>query len=65
MIAEVLDTLDHLQRTDNTLVIFSSDNGPARAARPTQLALMHDTATGAGYGIAAARGITGGRKEEL
>jgi len=61
-IGEVLDTLDRLELTDNTLVIFSSDNGPARAARPTELTLMHDTATGAGYGIAAARGITGGRK---
>jgi len=61
-IGEVLDTLDRLQLTENTLVIFSSDNGPARAARPTELTLMHDTATGAGYGIGAARGITGGRK---
>ncbi len=61
-IGEVLDTLDRLQLTDNTLVVFSSDNGPARAARPTELALMHDTATGAGYGIGASRGITGGRK---
>ena len=61
-IGEVLDTLDRLKVTDNTLVIFSSDNGPARASRPTELALMHDTATGAGYGIAGARGITGGRK---
>jgi arylsulfatase A-like enzyme len=61
-IGEVLDTLDRLKLTDNTLVIFSSDNGPARAARPTELKLMHDTATGAGYGIGGAKGITGGRK---
>ncbi len=61
-IGEVLDALDRLKLTGNTLVIFSSDNGPARAAGPTELKLMHDTATGAGYGIAAARGITGGRK---
>lgn len=61
-IGEVLDALDRLGLTENTLVIFSSDNGPARAARPTELKLMHDTATGAGYGIGAARGITGGRK---
>lgn len=61
-IGEVLDTLDRLKLTENTLVIFTSDNGPARAARPTELKLMHDTATGAGYGIAASRGITGGRK---
>ncbi|MEE2989355.1 MAG: sulfatase-like hydrolase/transferase [Planctomycetota bacterium] len=61
-IGEVLQTLDRLKLTDNTLVIFSSDNGPARAAATTELTLMHDTATGAGYGIGAARGITGGRK---
>lgn len=61
-IGEVLDTLDRLNLTDNTLVIFSSDNGPARASKATELKLMHDTATGAGYGIAASKGITGGRK---
>lgn len=61
-IGRVLNALDRLDLTDNTLVIFSSDNGPARAAQPVELTLMHDTATGAGYGIAAARGITGGRK---
>ena len=61
-IGEVLDALDRMQLTDKTLVIFSSDNGPARAVGRTELKLMHDTATGAGYGIAAARGVTGGRK---
>jgi N-acetylgalactosamine-6-sulfatase len=61
-IGEVLETLDRLELADNTLVVFSSDNGPARAARPTELELVHDTATGAGYGIGAARGVTGGRK---
>ncbi len=61
-IGELLNALDRLNLTENTLVIFSSDNGPARSARPTELTLTHDTATGAGYGIAAARGITGGRK---
>ena len=61
-IGEVLDTLDRLKVTDNTLVIFSSDNGPARAATPTELTLSYDTATGAGWGIGAAKGITGGRK---
>jgi len=61
-IGEVLETLDRLELANNTLVVFSSDNGPARAARPTELELVHDTATGAGYGIGAARGVTGGRK---
>jgi N-acetylgalactosamine-6-sulfatase len=61
-IGEVLDALDQLGVRENTLVIFSSDNGPARAARPTELALQYDTATGAGYGIGASKGITAGRK---
>ncbi len=61
-IGEVLDALDRLDIADNTLVIFSSDNGPARDSRGAELGLMHDTATGAGYNIAAAKGITGGRK---
>ncbi|RMD77600.1 MAG: N-acetylgalactosamine-6-sulfatase [Lentisphaerae bacterium] len=61
-IGQVLDTLDRLKLTENTLVIFSSDNGPARAAKPTELKLMYDTATGAGWNIAASKGTTGGRK---
>lgn len=61
-IGEVLDALDRLQMTDDTLVIFSSDNGPARATGPAKLELSYDTATGAGWGIGAAKGITGGRK---
>ena len=61
-IGEVLDALDRLELSKETLVIFSSDNGPARASQAAELSLMHDTATGAGYGIAAARGTTGGRK---
>jgi len=61
-IGEVLDALDRLGLTENTLVIFSSDNGPARAALPTEPQLMYDTATGAGYGIGAAKGVTGGRR---
>jgi len=61
-IGEVLNALDALNIADNTLVIFTSDNGPARAAGPTELKLQYDTATGAGWGIAASKGITGGRK---
>ena len=44
-IGEVLDTLDRLKLSENTLVIFSSDNGPARTAKGAELKLMHDTAT--------------------
>jgi arylsulfatase A-like enzyme len=61
-IGRVLDALDEMQLTENTLVIFSSDNGPARAVGPKDLELQYDTATGAGWGIAAAKGVTGGRK---
>jgi len=62
-IGEVLNALDRLNLTDNTLVVFSSDNGPARAAVEVKyLKLMFDSATGAGYGVGASKGITGGRK---
>lgn len=61
-IGEVLDALDRLNLADNTLVIFSSDNGPARPSKPTPLDLQYDTATGAGWGIGASKGITGGRR---
>lgn len=61
-IGEVLDALDRLHLTDNTLVIFSSDNGPARAASATELKSQYDSATGVGFGIAASKGTTGGRK---
>ncbi|MEM7369392.1 MAG: sulfatase-like hydrolase/transferase [Bacteroidota bacterium] len=61
-IGRVLDALDRLNLSEHTLVIFSSDNGPARAASPTELKSYLDTATGIGYNIAASKGITGGRK---
>jgi N-acetylgalactosamine-6-sulfatase len=61
-IGEVLAALDRLKLTENTLVIFSSDNGPARGAAGAKLDLSYDTATGAGWGIAASKGITAGRK---
>ncbi len=61
-IGEVLDTLDRLGLAENTLVIFSSDNGPARGNSSAALELTYDTATGAGFGIAASKGITAGRK---
>jgi N-acetylgalactosamine-6-sulfatase len=61
-IGEVLDALDRLGLAENTLVVFSSDNGPARAATPAEPELSYDTATGAGYGIGGSKGITGGRR---
>ena len=61
-IGEVLDALDRMNLTDNTLVIFSSDNGPARSVGASDLKTYHDTATGVGYNVAASKGITGGRK---
>lgn len=61
-IGQVLDALDRLKISDNTLVVFSSDNGPARAAPGTKLDTQYDSATGVGFGIAASKGITGGRK---
>lgn len=61
-VGEVLDTLERLQIEDNTLVIFSSDNGPARGKQGRELSLIHDTATGVGYGSGASVGVTGGRK---
>lgn len=42
--------------------IFTSDNGPARAATPTELKTYLDTATGVGYNIVGSKGVTGGRK---
>ena len=61
-IGQLLDALDRLNLTKDTLVIFSSDNGPARGAPDAPLTLGYDSATGLGYGIAAAKGITGGRR---
>ena len=62
-IGQLLDALERNGLTEDTLVIFSSDNGPARGAPGTPLALTYDTATGLGYGLGAAKGITGGRLE--
>lgn len=61
-IGELLAALDRLKIADNTLVIFSSDNGPARAPKPGELRLQYDTATGAGWSVNASMGVTGGRR---
>ncbi|MEM9368876.1 MAG: sulfatase-like hydrolase/transferase [Planctomycetota bacterium] len=61
-IGTLLDTLDRLEVAGNTLVIFSSDNGPARSSKPSEPALQYDTATGAGWNTGASMGVTGGRR---
>lgn len=60
-IGQVLDTLDRLKLTDNTLVIFSSDNGPAGSGKAGKLIIKNDPATGDGY-FGPSMGTTGGRK---
>ncbi|WP_372794521.1 sulfatase [Pontiella sp.] len=59
-VGEILDALDRLGLTENTLVVFSSDNGPAGAS--DELSLAYDPATGAGFGRGASKGTTAGRK---
>ena len=46
-IGEVLAALDRPGLAENTLIIFNSDNGPARSLKPTKLELQYDNATGA------------------
>lgn len=60
-IGELLAALDRLKLSDNTLVIFSSDNGPAGSGRGGKLTTMYDSATGEGFGHGACVGTTGGR----
>jgi arylsulfatase A-like enzyme len=61
-IGQVLDALDRLELTDNTLVIFSSDNGPESNGGQKKLVIKYDPATGEGYDTGACVGTTGGRK---
>lgn len=60
-IGELLAALDRLKLSDNTLVIFSSDNGPAGSGQGGKLTIKYDSATGEGFGLGAAVGTTGGR----
>ena len=60
-IGELLAALDELKLTDNTLVIFSSDNGPAGSGRGGTIKTMYDSATGEGFGGGCSVGTTGGR----
>ncbi len=59
-IGELLATLERLHVTENTLVIFSSDNGPENT-HPGQRR-VDDAATGAGIGSFASVGSTGGHR---
>ena len=61
-IGQVLDQLEQLGILDETLVIFSSDNGPSRDVAPGEPTLCYDSATGCGWGNEASKGITGGRR---
>ncbi|MFC5051843.1 sulfatase [Rubritalea spongiae] len=61
-VGQVLDALDELDLADNTLVIFTSDNGPARPKEGREPGLSYDSATGAGFDVGAAMGLTAGRK---
>jgi len=61
-VGEILDTLDRLKIKDNTLVIFSSDNGPAGNGIGFEPKLKYDTATGAGWDTGASVGSTAGRR---
>ncbi|CAA6677696.1 MULTISPECIES: sulfatase [unclassified Lentimonas] len=61
-IGQVLDALDRLGISDNTLVVFSSDNGPARASSQKDPQVIYDSATGAGFDLGGSKGITDGRK---
>lgn len=61
-IGQVLDQLERLGILDDTLIIFSSDNGPSRAVDPGEPQLQYDSATGAGWGNDASKGVTGGRR---
>lgn len=60
-IGELLATLDRLDLTKNTLVIFSSDNGPENTG-PANRRLTEDESTGPGLGSFASVGSTGGHR---
>lgn len=60
-IGRLLDALDRLQVADNTLVIFSSDNGPERTG-PASRRQVDDRSTGPGLGSFASVGVTGGHR---
>ena len=62
-IGDLLNKLDALGIADNTMIIFSSDNGPAsHKAAKSKLEMQYDSATGVGYTTTASMGVTAGRR---
>ncbi len=60
-IGQLLTELERLDLTDNTLVIFSSDNGPENTGPPSRREI-DDESTGPGLGSFASVGTTGGHR---
>jgi N-acetylgalactosamine-6-sulfatase len=60
-IGELLATLDRLKLADETLVIFTSDNGPENTG-PASRRNTDDESTGPGFGSFASVGTTGGHR---
>lgn len=60
-IGELLAKLDELKIADDTLVIFSSDNGPENTG-PASRRNAEDESTGPGFGSFASVGTTGGHR---
>jgi arylsulfatase A-like enzyme len=60
-IGELLARLDRLKLAENTLVIFSSDNGPENTG-PASRRNVDDESTGPGLGTFASVGTTGGHR---
>ena len=60
-IGELLAALEKMQLTRDTLVIFSSDNGPENTGPPSRRQ-VDDESTGPGFGSFASVGSTGGHR---
>jgi len=62
-VGQLLDFLDEKDLANDTLVVFSSDNGPAGGGKPGRTpGMTWDPATGMGFGTGASTGTVGGRK---